>query len=304
MNAKLVPVFDRYRGMIPKYEEFLESLMSKPPVSIRVNTLKIGLEMFRNRMAERGYDLGSVPGIEEAFLLRGIDPPGSTLEYSLGYYHVQGLSSMLPAKILGVQPGEIILDLCAAPGGKVTHAAQLMGNRGLLVANDVKPHRLNILKSHIARLGTTSLLVTRYYGQNFPLRMTFDRILLDPPCSAEGTYRFPSPPPLTADPNAIPRLSRIQHSLLRRALDVLKPGGTLVYSTCTYAPEENEAVVHEAVESGRAEILPLVIPFVHTPGLTSWNGRSFHPDLAKSVRLYPHQLNSWGFFLARLCKRR
>jgi NOL1/NOP2/sun family putative RNA methylase len=295
--------FERYSGMIPNYKDFLDSLRQDLPVSIRVNTLKISVESFRHLMLERGYDLKTVPGMDEAFLLQGAAAPGATLEYALGYYHIQGLSSMLPARALSAQPGEVILDLCAAPGGKATHVAQLLENRGLLVANDVKPHRLNILRSHIARLGTTSLLVTRYYGQNFPLRMTFDRILLDPPCSAEGTYRVPSPPPLTENPNAFAPLTRIQRSLLGRALDILKPGGTLVYSTCTYAPEENEAVIHEMVESGRGEILSLSLPFPCTPGLTSWEGRSFHPDLAKAARIYPHQLNSWGFFLACLRKR-
>jgi len=302
-RVRKVSAFDRYRGMIPNYEDFLESLMQELPVFIRVNTLKISLESFPNFMFTRGYDLKPVPGMAEAFFLQGVDAPGSTLEYALGYYHIQGLSSMLPARVLGAQPGEVILDLCAAPGGKATHVAQLLENRGLLVANDVKPHRLNILKSHIARLGTTSLMVTRYYGQNFPLRITLDRILLDPPCSAEGTYRVPAPPPLTEDPNTLIQLTRIQRSLLTRALDILKPGGTLVYSTCTYAPEENEAVIHEVVETGRAEIVPISTPFAHTPGLTSWNGRSFHPDLANTARLYPHQVNSWGFFIACLRKR-
>jgi 16S rRNA C967 or C1407 C5-methylase (RsmB/RsmF family) len=150
---------------------------------------------------------------------------------------------MLPPLILDPQPGERLLDMCAAPGGKATYLAQLTQNRALIVANDVTHHRIGILRSHSDRLGITSIVVTRYQGQSFPMRMQFDRILLDPPCSAEGTYRTGKRPPLTEDPQVSYRLQRLQQMLLNRALELLRPGGTLVYSTCTYAPEENEEVL-------------------------------------------------------------
>jgi 16S rRNA C967 or C1407 C5-methylase (RsmB/RsmF family) len=98
-------------------------------------------------------------------------------------------------------------------------------------------------------------------------------------------------------------LVRVQKGLLQQGLAVLRPGGTLVYSTCTYAPEENEAVVNEAVKEGEAELLPISIPFSHSRGLPSWKEESYHPDMVKAVRLYPHQVNSWGFFIAHLRKR-
>lgn len=303
MNGPTIQAFERYRGIIPDYEGFLDALRQPLPVSIRVNTLKIGVGAFRRLMAERGYHLTPVQGIEEAFLLHDVEAPGSTLEYFLGYYHIQGFTSMLPAKILDPQPGEVVLDLCAAPGGKATYLAQLMQNRGLVVANDVKMDRISILRSHIDRLGTTSVLVCRYAGQTFPTRMTFHRVLLDPPCSAEGTYRVGPRPPLSEDRKVIRRLSGLQRVLLHRALDVLQPHGTLVYSTCTYAPEENEAVIDEVVKHGRVELLPIPIPIPHSPGLLSWGGETFHSDLIKAVRIYPHQVNSWGFFIAHLRQR-
>jgi NOL1/NOP2/sun family putative RNA methylase len=254
-------------------------------------------------MREQGYNLEPVEGIEEAFLLHGVESPGATLEYFLGYYQVQGLTSMLPAKVLSPRPGEIILDLCAAPGGKTTHLAQLMGDRGLVVANDFKKERTHVLRSHIDRLGILSVLVCCYSGQAFPLRRKFDRVLLDPPCSAEGTYRAGLPPTRSENPKVAQHLVRVQKGLLQQGLAVLRPGGTLVYSTCTYAPEENEAVVNEAVKEGKAELLPIFIPFPHSRGLPSWKEESYHPDMAKAVRLYPHQVNSWGFFIAHLRKR-
>jgi NOL1/NOP2/sun family putative RNA methylase len=303
-STESVRTFERYREIIPDYEGFLEASRQPLPAHIRVNTLKIGVEEARELMAERGYELEPVKGIEEAFRLHQPKRPGSTLEFFLGYYHIQGLTSMFPAKILDAQPGEIVLDLCAAPGGKATHLAQMMKNRGLVVANDTTIDRIAILRSHIDRLGTTSLLVSRYDGRIFPTRILFDRVLLDPPCSGEGTYRFGRTSPLSTDPGVVRRLAGLQQRLLRRALDLLRPGGTLVYSTCTYAPEENEEVIHPFVTNGEVEVLSIDIPFPHSPGLTSWGEKIFHTDLAKALRIYPNQVDSWGFFIAKLRKPR
>jgi len=146
------------------------------------------------------------------------------------------------------------------------------------------------------------VVVTRYDGRDFPVRTRFKRVLVDPPCSAEGTYRVGAKPPMSEGPETPLRLAGLQRRLLQRALDILEPGGTLVYSTCTYAPEENEAVIDEVAASGKAEILPIHLPFPHSPGLASWGEKVFHPDLPKTVRFYPHQVNSWGFFIAHLRK--
>ena len=303
MNEKMFQTFDRYREIIPDYEGFLSAVEQPLSVSIRANTLKIGPGPFQGLMREQGYDLEPVEGIEEAFSLHGMESPGATLEYFLGYYQVQGLTSMLPAKVLSPLPGEIILDLCAAPGGKTTHLAQLMGDRGLVVANDFKHERTHVLRSHIDRLGILSVLVCCYPGQAFPLRRKFDRVLLDPPCSAEGTYRAGLPPTRSENPKVAQHLVRVQKGLLQQGLAVLRPGGTLVYSTCTYAPEENEAVVNEALKDGEAELLPISLPFPHARGLPAWKDEIYHPDMVKAVHFYPHQINSWGFFIAHLRKR-
>ena len=304
MDRQNIPAFERYRTIIPDFEAFLNALNQSLPTFIRANTLKITVESFQNLMSERGYPIQPVTGIKEAFHLRGVDSPGSTLEYFLGYYHVQGLTSMLPPIVLNPEQEEMILDLCAAPGGKATYLAQLIQNRGAVVANDFRTNRLRILRSHIDRLGATSIFVSSYQGQAFPKRILFDKILLDPPCSAEGTYRSGFQRPLSETPYVVRRLSQLQRNLLRRALDLLCNDGTLVYSTCTYAPEENEAVIDEVIKTGQAEILPISIPFPHSQGLTSWEGKRFHPDLMKAVRIYPHQVNSWGFFIAHLRKQR
>ena len=295
----MVKVFERYREIIPDYPCFLAALETRPPVYLRVNTLKISPGEFQEVMEGKGYQLSKVPGIDEAFEGKDVESPGGTLEYFLGYYHVQGLSSMWPAHILNPQAGERILDLCAAPGGKATHLAQLMEDQGMVIANDITYERLSILRFHIDRLGTVSVFTSRYRGENFPLRVRFDRILLDPPCSAEGTYRGGGSP---GNPEAVRRLSRRQGMLLERAIALLRPGGTLVYSTCTYAPEENELVIEKPLKQGLVELLPIQLPISYFPGLTEWAGKRLHPDLSKAVRLYPHFTNSWGFFIAHLRK--
>ncbi|MFQ5801599.1 MAG: RsmB/NOP family class I SAM-dependent RNA methyltransferase [Candidatus Methylomirabilales bacterium] len=296
-------VFERYHDIIPDFPGFLAALETPPPTYLRVNTLRVGREEFRQEMEARGYRLTPVAGIPEAFRWDGAEMPGSTLEYFRGWYQVQGLTSMLPPLILDPQPGERLLDLCAAPGGKATSLAQRTRNRALIVANDVSYHRIGILRSHADRLGVTSIVVTRYRGQSFPMRILFDRILLDPPCSAEGTYRAGARPPLTENVEVSFRLQRLQRMLLNRALDLLRPGGMLVYSTCTYTPEENEAVLHPVLQAGRAELLSIHLPLPYAPGLEEWNGQRFHPSMKLAARLYPHCVDSWGFFIAHLCKR-
>ena len=298
----MVPAFERYRDIIADFSAFLNSVNLSVPTHVRVNTLRVERETFRSAMAARGYDLTPVAGIDEAFRWERPGMPGSTLEYYRGWYQVQGLTSMLPPLILNPQVGERVLDLCAAPGGKATYLAQITQNQTLIVANDVSHRRIGILRSHSDRLGISSIVVTRYHGQSFPMRILFDRILLDPPCSGEGTYRAGARTPLTEDPEVSRRLQRLQQLLLRHALNLLRPGGMLVYSTCTYAPEENEAVVHPVVEEGRAELVPIDVPFPYAPGIEAWDGQRFHPSLKHAARFYPHLVNSWGFFIACLRK--
>lgn len=298
----MVPAFARYREIVPNYSVFLESLHVPVPTHLRVNTLRIEKDKFRHAMAEKGYHVSPVHGVPEAFEWESPKTVGSSLEYFRGWYHVQGLTSMLPSLILDAQRGERVLDLCAAPGGKATYVAQLTQNKALIVANDVSHRRIGILRSHSDRLGITSMVVTRYYGQSFPMRIAFDRILLDPPCSAEGTYRVGARRPLTENLEVSRRLQRLQQMLLRHAVDLLRPGGMLVYSTCTYAPEENEAVVHPMIEEGRAELVPISIAFPYSPGIEAWNGQRFHPSVKHAARFYPHVVNSWGFFIACLRK--
>jgi 16S rRNA C967 or C1407 C5-methylase (RsmB/RsmF family) len=150
-------------------------------------------------------------------------------------------------------------------------------------------------------MGVVHCIVTAYQGQNFPMRARFDRVLVDAPCSGEGTWRGEERAvPISEDARA--RLAERQAALLERGISVLAPGGELVYSTCTYAPEENERVVGPLMEKHGLKALPLNLDLGALPGLTAWEGRDLPPGLALAARLYPHRFDSEGFFVVRLAK--
>lgn len=290
-----------YRTLIPDFEAFLRSLEQPQPVFLRLNTLRITHEQFLDLTRRKGYHLEPVSWYPSAFQAYHLDTPGATLEYFLGYYHTQGLTSMIPPLLLDPQPGEVVLDLCAAPGSKTSQLAQLMQNQGLLVANDINVDRLSGLMANLERLGVLNVVTTRYHGQNFPGRLRFDRILVDAPCSGTGTYRGPAGEKgIERRAGLIRQLSRLQKQLIVRAFDLLKPEGCLVYSTCTYSVEENEEVIAYLLQEREASLEELSLPFAHSPGITEWNGIQYPSVLKRCIRVYPHQLNAEGFFYAKI----
>ncbi len=304
--SSLASRLDRYRDIIPDFGAFLEAHREPAPVHLRVNLLKTSTEWVRARLREAG-----IPSVEEPFcpgLLRlGVPEgfaPGATLLHAAGWVYVQSASSAVAALALGPGPGERVLDLCAAPGSKTTLLVQLMEDRGCLVANEPNRRRLKSLVANLERFGATCALVTAYSGQNFPKRVRFHKVLVDVPCSGEGTWRGPDARPRRVRHDFRAYLGRQQKALLRRAYDVLEPGGELVYSTCTYAHEENEGVVGPFVEETGARVLPVPVDVPGEPGLTAWEGRAFPRALSLARRLYPHRFDSEGFFVVRLAKPR
>jgi len=226
--------------------------------------------------------------------------PGRWLPWMLGDLHGHEEASILAADLVGAQPGERILDLCAAPGGKSAVLAVALADRGLLVANDRKAGRLSAVRRTLDRLGVTCAAVTCGDGAVFPeISGGYDRVLVDAPCSCEGNR------PQGADEEATTERYRaviipVQKALLRRALRLVRPGGRVVYATCTFAPEENEAVVEAASAEGFV-VEPVAVPGLRlAPGLTAWAGTSFRPDMVHAVRLWPHHNNTGGFFVAVL----
>lgn len=300
--SRFLRAFGRYSEVIPDFDRLLEALTVPAPVHFRVNTLKAEVAEVLHDLSNLGVNANPEPWCPFLFRADTGASLGATLLHSLGHIYVQSASSAVSALALRPESGQRVLDLCAAPGSKTTLLAQLMGDRGSLVANEPSSRRLKSLTNNLERMGITSAVVTAYSGQNLPGRVRFDRVLVDAPCSGEGTWRGPDARPKPPDPDFRAYLVRQQKALLRRGYDVLEPGGTLVYSTCTYAPEENEGVVADLLSSSDATLLPLDVDVPGLPGLPRWNGESYPAALPLARRLYPHRFDSEGFFVARLAK--
>ncbi len=210
--------------------------------SIRVNTIKVSAAELQEMLARR-YSVEQVPWYDNALLVDGKEL-AHTIEYQTGLFYIQGLSSMLPVIAMQPKEGECILDLAAAPGSKATQIAAAMNNHGILFANDNSFMRLKALGSHIDRLGIINCAITNYDGIRFPSFRNFDRVLLDAPCSGLGSTHAHA----DFSANRLTQMSRLQKKLLVHAFDLLKPGGMLVYSTCTTRKEENEEVISHLLE--------------------------------------------------------
>ncbi len=212
---------------------------------------------------------------------------------------------MLPPRILDPQPGERVLDLSAAPGSKTTQLAVMMKNQGMILANDIVSKRLRALINNLHRMGVINTAVTKSFGESIGNLYfeTFDKILLDPACSGLGTLHKTPEVLSWWTPHHCIRLAANQKSLISSAIKALKPGGILVYSTCTLTPEENEEVIHFAREKFPIEILAFDLsPLKSRPALSKFNGMTFHPEIHHCQRLYPFENETEGFFIAKLRK--
>jgi len=301
---------------------------------VRVNTIKCSVETFKAWAKEKGWKLTPVPWSGEGFFVEREDHAtalGRDLRHLLGHFYMQEASSMLPVSLLDPQPGEAVLDLCAAPGSKTTQMAAALspypspdsgeGGRGggslagMIIANDMQEKRLRILCDALQRMGAAGVIVTRKVGQWFGNHMTerFDRVLCDAPCTAQGTSRK-DPTALTYCSTAsIISAARLQHELLEAAVHAAKVGGRIVYSTCTLTPEENEAVVLSTLQKF-GDCLEVVDPRGgNEVESTKWKAAiddsvrvqqslasafkltTYHLPL---LRLWPQTYNTEGFFCA------
>ncbi len=211
---------------------------------------------------------------------------------------------MLPPLVLKehLHNAKYVLDGCAAPGSKTTQLAAFMENCGTIIANDINYNRIRALKFNIEKTGTLNTIITNLDLRFFP-KSEFDIILLDVPCSSEGTIR--KNPILLSKwtEKRIPGHANLQQQFILKAFDLLKPGGYLVYSTCTFAPEENEGVINWLLERRPATLEQINIPQMKIEnGIPEWDDKKFDPEIIKTVRIWPHHNDTGGFFLAKVRK--
>lgn len=283
-----------------EFPKFLKSYADERRAGLRANTLKIGPEELRERMA---IPLESVPWCENGFYYPPRERPAQHPYYQCGLYYLQEPSAMAPASLLPVKPGERVLDLCAAPGGKSTELGARLRGEGVLVANDISNSRAKALLRNVELFGITNALVTNETPERllqfFP--EYFDRILVDAPCSGEGMFRKEPAVAAAWTPDKPETCAKLQREIVSCAVRMLRPGGLLLYSTCTFAPAENEGCVSWILEQfPDMELLEPDRPESVGCGVPLWGNGS--PELTRAVRIWPHSSQGEGHFAALLQK--
>ena len=247
------------------------------------------------------FSLTPIPWEPNGFYYPPDQRPGLHPWHDAGLYYLQEPSAMAPVTLLAPRPEERVLDLCAAPGGKSTQIAAAMGNRGLLVCNEIHPKRAAVLSQNIERMGISCALVLNEHPARLAERFAgyFDRILVDAPCSGEGMFRKETAAVTDWSLQTVQMCADRQTEILRSAAAMLRPGGRLVYSTCTFAPEEDEGTVSRFLSAHPDFALEAVRSSLFSPGRPDWVPGCL-PELSGAVRLWPHKLAGEGHFAAVL----
>lgn len=282
--------------------EFTESLLetnnSIPAFSIRTNTLRITREQLIENLIAEGVEASTGRFSSDAVIIKNPSSVARLDAFKKGLFQVQDESSMLVARILDPKPGEFIVDACSAPGGKATHIAQLMGNEGAILARDVHEHKIKLIDSAAARLGL-NIIKTQIFdaaAHDTENMEKADRVLLDAPCSGLGIIRRKPDIKWERDAENIVDLTKLQLELINNVSNLVKPGGVLVYSTCTVIPEENQNIVREFLKSNtdfRMSDISGLLP----------EELGKYTEEGGMVQLYPNRDGVDGFFVARLQKR-
>ncbi len=300
---------ERYQSLLGNdYSKFMEYNFSFLRRSIRVNTLKISVSKLKKRL-EKDWELKQIPWCKEGFWIKhkGIGDEhrrdiGNLIEHQLGYFHVQEAASMIPPLVLGPKENEIILDMCSSPGSKSTQIGQYMKNTGVLICNESDRARLKPLGVNLQKFGLTNTITTLMSGTRFKGN-SFDRILVDAPCSGTGTIRKSLKTLLIWNPDMIKRLSKLQKMLIESAFNNLKKGGVLVYSTCSLEPNENEEVISSFLDKyENAKIDDINLNLKRSNPVMEFDGKKYRKEVKKCLRIWPHTNDTEGFFVARIKK--
>ncbi len=289
----------RFLEYVPNVTDFLSKMEGTPTQYIRVNTLKTSRAELMKRLLSKGFELESTV-IPEVFAIKKAPlVTGATSEYLLGHYYIQDLSSCMAVDALDIAPCQDVLDVAAAPGGKTTFMAQKMNNSGAIIAIEPNGRRARSMSFNLARCGVYNTCVLKMDAlQIAKFEMKFDRVLLDAPCSCEGVIAKDPSRKRSHTPQDVDYCSRMQQRLVEAAASSVKPDGILVYSTCSFAPEENEMVVDRLLQDfSNITVEPIEFG---SSGLTRFGDFLFDDQLRNARRLYPHLHNTTGFFIARL----
>lgn len=290
----------RFLEYMPDVEKCLALMDSISSAYIRINTLKIDPKSLLSLLEAKNIKLMST-GLPEVYRVVSTPVPlGATPEYLAGLYYIQDLSSCIAVEELDVSPNQQNMDMACAPGGKTTFIAQKMCNSGAICAIEYNRKRIPSVTFNLSRCGVINTSLYNIDARTArSLKMKFDRVLLDAPCTCEGIISKDKTRKTSHGPSDIEESSQRQQEMLLEATQIVKPGGLIVYSTCSFAPEENEVVIQNLLDViGNSIVLE---PVQHgLPGLTRFNDRRFHPSLRYTARLYPHLHNTVGFFIAKL----
>jgi tRNA (cytosine40_48-C5)-methyltransferase len=291
-------LISRFIKYVPDVNRFLEIMNGRPNQYIRTNTIKISTVELEKKLSSKGFQLKHTV-IRDVFAVeKSPFPIGATTEYLLGYYYIQDLSSCIAVESLDVQEDQIILDMASAPGGKATFIAQKMKNTGCVIALDINSARINSMLFNIARCGVMNSCIYKMDSRQVAdLNMKFDRVLLDAPCSCEGVIIKDKTRKTSHTAQDVEYCVSNQMQLIEAAIKVVRPGGLLVYSTCSFAPEENENIVNSLLDRFDVKIEPVQYGI---EGLTNFGDIRFHDDIKNTKRLYPHIHNTLGFYIAKL----
>ena len=302
---ELVELFIDHFGPTEALEYIVES--DKPrPLVIRANTLKTRRKDLAAALLKRGVNLDPLATWSKVGL-KIYDSPipiGATPEYLAGHYMLQAASSMCPVMALNPGPKERVLDMSAAPGGKTSYIAQLMKNTGIVIANDLRPDRQKATIGNLHRLGVTNAIVCYQDGRQLGSKMKqyFDKVLLDSPCSGLGVISRDPSVKVQRTIKDVLQTVVLQKQLILSAVDALKDGGTMVYSTCSVCIHENEEVVNYLLTRRDVKLVKTETLDFGKPGFTRYKQKRFHPSLELTRRFYPHVHNMDGFYVAKIVK--
>ncbi|PSP93239.1 SAM-dependent methyltransferase [Halobacteriales archaeon QS_4_62_28] len=304
-------VLERYEPLVEEFEAFRAACERPLPAVVRINTLKTSVDRAVDALEAEGITVDPVDWHPDLLRLPD-DQPGANWPYFHGWIYGQEEVSAVPARVLDPRPSERVWDACAAPGSKTSQIAALQDDDGVIVATDSNLGRLSALRTNTEQLGITSVAVTNEDARNHSLKpfqedeaqsdgsAEYDRALVDAPCSCEGTVRKN---PDTLDEwtlDHVEGIASVQKGVLRRAIQATNVGGTVVYSTCTFAPEENEAVLDYVLDEEECRLAEFDLPLESVPGVTEWRDETFDESVTTAHRIYPHHNDTGGFFCAKL----